>query len=1772
MNILKKFTAILTTTCFVFSIVFSQTVYAAIPISNMAIPANLQSPDTLIPFNLGRITDAYYSNSGDIVINIQDLHSHEQTQRNISSILSILDNKFGLSDIYIEGATGTLNTKWLSDITDSNTKQRVLDNLLASGRLSGGELFAVQANKNTILKGLEDKDLYFQNFNKLNEIYNKKLEINNYLSVLTNIFNKKSEQYYSNENKKINKIINNYKEGKIKTNKYIESLLEQSQKTNINLSKYKNIINFAKIISKQKSFNQKVLKEEIKELLKDLKEKLNFDEYKILTEKASNKNLEIEFYFDLLQKANELNLLSDKKYKNTNFFFEYLKQNQSINTVDLANEEKILIQEIRDKFAANQAEKDIYFLQSNLESLSHYLKNKMTAKEYETFSENRNKFKLLWEKYIDIDNLTDITTYFNLVDNFYNNNLERNRIFIKSLLGKNPNKTFNGLRIKNSTINHKDKILKELSNGRKIHVVITGGFHTYGFNKLLEDENINYIVITPNITEETTKADILYENVFNEQYDITNTTFANRPITEVIDILKKGEIREVRPVGSNVEIEYVSGEIISLNRITQQQGDSEVLNTDQAKIIADIILNIQELRKIKRENLRAEQEDLTPVSTDELEKKIIEGFTKTENLNLKIALGEKIRNEVWSRPLTTTGLKNTKWYKTLTKLGWVNLRESLVAIFEQKDFDNIFTEEILGKISDRQESARERFLQEHEYYDEQEDVSVQLNNAVTSVIEAMNAAYKQVFGYFGIHFIAKLAAQIAGAKKHKEYNVNIYKLSKNIDTLLTKAEQHTYQVKFRVYFSLSGMQVDYNTGNDFFTTAPTKTKALNNAIKRAADDILTKYKLDKSQLMRLTIYLIRENLKARGLTTEKTITEVPSLKESKEETNVQTKKTIPSKKTAKFFKMRNPKSGEYKFNIVIPGLNDTSELSAFQTVYARSPRQAIFELVYQLCMATENGQLTGGVFEDLVFSQKNINDIATAISNIYVDSKLNEIIKNVRANSAPVLNDNVRPEQQNRQMKLGENFYRVIIPNFNDRAGLEPYQYVYAVDERKAIEQAVLEIIKAKERKEIRGGYYNYRTVNRENKKDILELLYKEQSAVIQDVTKQEKPLPEAQEKIQTKKETTKLLNTEFNLFKNIILNSIKVLQRLTYSVLFKDNMEYTIVANADDLARVKQAEMLSNSGIKVNLVLVGETSLIQETTSRISTQNGELSFCLTAAPNQNLTVYGYDGNSYGQAINISTVSEQDSLIAMLQHINNNSQKDIKILDLPTNLDQSIVTTDVEEKAKDLFSVVGVGKTVLNLFLDAAKMKKKKTDNMIMKPSLVASNLSSEQIDNFGPEDINRLTAQGVTTIIISANDKVLQDKSQILKNLLQTAHNNGLKVMFNYNFNLKNITTDDLSKWISSFNDRFQLFKENGGIDGFQADLSQSGVLANNSNVLSLLSKLSKIINEQNVGSFLSIKMPSDIYPTEFLILCNNEGIKLVVDYDSPLVSTAISNLKAENMIINISSNKNGFISISQLSNIFENNKVSMLSLDLPILEAIDSSEGFSFNGLSITKFLTSIFETTPEGQKIRGINKGRNFVLNRDLVIDENVLNDLYSMYISDNFNIQQISDMIKTNFKENISKYELKGFIEGLLEATELKNINAADINFDKQEYSNLLMQTLLDYRITSGISFKESDINKDLEQVLVIEKFSTETQPKIDEVYKILNGKFENKVDTVINILSSLNNNPKLTSQEKAMILEGLLLLLLGYAKQDIIDMGNISQEETIANIKAILRAA
>ncbi|MDD4166523.1 MAG: hypothetical protein PHN29_05830, partial [Endomicrobiaceae bacterium] len=175
----KKHIAVFTVICFIFTTVVGQgyagIIPGVVPVVNSAALGEIANK--VIPFNIGKITDALYSGkSGSIVINIQDLHSHAETQKNISTILEILDKKYGLERVYVEGAYGEVNTKWLSGVKDKKIKEEILNNMLESGRLTGSEYYAVESGRERVIEGIEDKKIYVDNLKRLNEIYKKKQE------------------------------------------------------------------------------------------------------------------------------------------------------------------------------------------------------------------------------------------------------------------------------------------------------------------------------------------------------------------------------------------------------------------------------------------------------------------------------------------------------------------------------------------------------------------------------------------------------------------------------------------------------------------------------------------------------------------------------------------------------------------------------------------------------------------------------------------------------------------------------------------------------------------------------------------------------------------------------------------------------------------------------------------------------------------------------------------------------------------------------------------------------------------------------------------------------------------------------------------------------------------------------------------------------------------------------------------------------------------------------------------------------------------------------------------------------------------------------------------------------------------------------------------------------------------------------------------------------------------------------------------------------------
>ena len=123
---MKKAVAIATSMLFLFTTVFNGVSYANIKTDN-AMEFNEQK-EFLSPV-LGKITSSKYYDSDEIVINIQDLHCHAQTQRQIRSIIDLLEKKYQIKGVYLEGTYKDVNTSWLSGFNDGKNGSAIIEKM-----------------------------------------------------------------------------------------------------------------------------------------------------------------------------------------------------------------------------------------------------------------------------------------------------------------------------------------------------------------------------------------------------------------------------------------------------------------------------------------------------------------------------------------------------------------------------------------------------------------------------------------------------------------------------------------------------------------------------------------------------------------------------------------------------------------------------------------------------------------------------------------------------------------------------------------------------------------------------------------------------------------------------------------------------------------------------------------------------------------------------------------------------------------------------------------------------------------------------------------------------------------------------------------------------------------------------------------------------------------------------------------------------------------------------------------------------------------------------------------------------------------------------------------------------------------------------------------------------------------------------------------------------------------------------------------------------------
>ncbi|MBN1621709.1 MAG: HEAT repeat domain-containing protein [Endomicrobiales bacterium] len=533
----KKIIALLTISCFTFTFIISQPLHAVVE-KRRAINGYKDVFDSFVlPSSYGRITEQRIAESVErigednyplsakrstLVVNIQDLHCHPEVQRNISKILEVLDKKYSLKNVYIEGSCGALNTSWLTRIRDKKLRNEILDALLNSGKLTGAEHYAAVSERNDLLIGVENKKLHTENMLRLSRIVREQPQIKEKLEDIKDDLTGLEDRYYNRSNKKLNKVVKKFKAGKLKPEKYYDYLIRKAEKLGVDLGSFKNLSDFTDSIETSKRVDYKAVAREMKEFIIFLKSKLPYNTYSLLIERTANFSKANELYIYLSRIADKKPSVLDK-FPNLKTFFANLDLNQRINPLELIKEEQRLLDEIRLRLAQKESEREILFLIEFTRYLGDYLSYKISAEDYEYINKNFAKFELLWTRYVGNGKLSGISAYLQLLNDYYAVNLKRNDCLFANC----------------KVIGHQSSVISQqiqtddrlpVTDYENVVVLITGGFHTSGLKGIFKEKGVPYIVITPNVTEDTTFAESVYSDLIQQQSRILSNISGPAPV------------------------------------------------------------------------------------------------------------------------------------------------------------------------------------------------------------------------------------------------------------------------------------------------------------------------------------------------------------------------------------------------------------------------------------------------------------------------------------------------------------------------------------------------------------------------------------------------------------------------------------------------------------------------------------------------------------------------------------------------------------------------------------------------------------------------------------------------------------------------------------------------------------------------------------------------------------------------------------------------------------------------------------------------------------------------------------------------------------------------------------------------------------------------------------------------------------------------------------------------------------------------------------------
>ncbi|MDR1941011.1 MAG: metallophosphoesterase [Endomicrobium sp.] len=419
-----------------------------------------------VPKSAGYITDINISNSGGILIYIQDLHCNPEVQQNIASIITSIDNNIGIDKVILEGVPqGRVEDNVLQALPEE-MKYKVVENLLAKGLVTGAEIYSVSENKKNIY-GVENWDKYLENLYRASGLLKNK----NYVLNSLKPFEKAVKENVKNSIGALSGL-----SSRDRNDKWYDDLLKAETRYLQYFYDYPDLLLYLELRQESGQINLKKVQKELEKYISVLKNTLSYKDYSKISENNANQPEYFEALYAIVEKSGDKGAFV-KEYPNLYAFLNYSVKNNKINPLAIYAQEQSYIENIiaRESVDYNKYEDITVFKMTSL--LKSYFSLEMTAAEFDYFEQNLDFYKeILRAKY------PSYRSIFYLLGNleylkYYWLNIERNDIFLETLY----------------------KYANDTPSGR-VSIFVSGGFHT-SLTDDLKERGISYALITPAVKQ-----------------------------------------------------------------------------------------------------------------------------------------------------------------------------------------------------------------------------------------------------------------------------------------------------------------------------------------------------------------------------------------------------------------------------------------------------------------------------------------------------------------------------------------------------------------------------------------------------------------------------------------------------------------------------------------------------------------------------------------------------------------------------------------------------------------------------------------------------------------------------------------------------------------------------------------------------------------------------------------------------------------------------------------------------------------------------------------------------------------------------------------------------------------------------------------------------------------------------------------------------------------------------------------------------------------------